>query len=104
MAADPRLVRAVDPRRVATPPQPPPPPPPSLLEQKQVSVLNGVHDREENGAARRDQGGFKLRFCTVCASNQNRYECFRGIQHIHRVRYMKSIIYTIQAVGGGPDF
>ena len=81
MAADPRLARSVDPRRVHTPTQPPPPPPPpTSSDQKQVGELNGV-DNKDN-LARPDEGGFKLRFCTVCASNQNRYECFQRTTEI----------------------
>lgn len=26
----------------------------------------------QNGGEHKDDGGFKLKFCTVCASNQNR--------------------------------
>jgi len=28
--------------------------------------------REQNGSETKDAGGYKLKFCTVCASNQNR--------------------------------
>lgn len=71
MAADPRL--RLDPRRTATPPQPPPPPPPAMLEQQ----ANAANAQAVNGDCallpRKDEGGYKLKFCTVCASNQNRY-------------------------------
>ncbi|KAI4131902.1 MAG: hypothetical protein LQ338_000984 [Usnochroma carphineum] len=72
MATDPRLSR--DPRRTQTPPRPPPPPPPleSLPQQK---PFGGTHDgaspSQQPNPARSDSG-FKLKFCTVCASNQNR--------------------------------
>ena len=71
MAVDPRLVRAVDPRRVSTPTQPPPPPPPKSSESTLMGGLDGADERNESGLARDDED-FKLRFCTVCASNQNR--------------------------------
>ena len=74
MATDPRLARAVDPRRTPTPLQPPPPPPPTLVEKGQLGGLDGTGDSEEMNSSFKDGGGFKLRFCTVCASNQNRYE------------------------------
>ena len=77
MSSDARLSR--DPRKAATSatlatPQPPPPPPPANVSQQSVAVstgakpVNGVekHDEEEN------VDKFALRFCTVCASNQNR--------------------------------
>lgn len=88
MATDPRLVRTIP--RVATPPQPPPPPPP--LSQ---------HDGTDDGVvdpARKEDGGFKLKFCTVCASNQNRYVgagvvvSFFGVKGFKRISY-KSFKY-----------
>ena len=73
MAADPRLARAMDPRRTATPPQPPPPPPPAQSEQKPVGSYDGANDVNLNSESRREREDFKLKFCTVCASNNNRY-------------------------------
>jgi RNA polymerase II subunit A C-terminal domain phosphatase SSU72 len=73
MAADPRLARAVDPRRTATPPQPPPPPPPTQLEQKPLGSYDGVDDGNPGNEPRKEEENFKLKFCTVCASNNNRY-------------------------------
>ncbi|KAL8766157.1 MAG: hypothetical protein Q9209_006997 [Squamulea sp. 1 TL-2023] len=72
MATDPRLVR--DPRRTATPQHPPPPPPPleSQSLQSPHSKLNGVDGTSNSANQSREDGGFKLKFCTVCASNQNR--------------------------------
>ncbi|KAL9021965.1 MAG: hypothetical protein Q9185_000836 [Variospora sp. 1 TL-2023] len=72
MATDPRLAR--DPRRINTPPQPPPPPPPleSIPQQKPLDGNNGVNGDSRNPTIPHDEGGFKLKFCTVCASNQNR--------------------------------
>ena len=59
-----------------SPATPPPPPPP----------LNGIADQPAPGGpettvdangheneAPADEGGFKLKFCTVCASNNNRF-------------------------------
>lgn len=68
MATDPRLAR-LDPRRTTTPIQPPPPPPPAQSDQKP----SGGYDEVEEGDEQNNEGGFKLKFCTVCASNQNRY-------------------------------
>ncbi|KAI4216559.1 MAG: hypothetical protein LQ351_001048 [Letrouitia transgressa] len=72
MATDPRLAR--DPRRIATPPQPPPPPP--LIETPPRHVPFGGGDGSQDGhipsSESGDERGFKLKFCTVCASNQNR--------------------------------
>ena len=70
MATDPRLARAT--ARIATPPQPPPPPPP----MSQMKVTGGYDGTDEVAASKlegKEEGGYKLKFCTVCASNQNRY-------------------------------
>lgn len=69
MATDPRLARTIS--RTATPPQPPPPPPPAS-QQKSASGYDGADDGAVDSVSKED-GGFKLKFCTVCASNQNRY-------------------------------
>ncbi|KAL8722680.1 MAG: hypothetical protein Q9181_007436 [Wetmoreana brouardii] len=73
MATDPRLAR--DPRRTNTPPHPPPPPPPleSIPQQKPLDPRNGTdRDSSQSSQPRNSDGDFKLKFCTVCASNQNR--------------------------------
>lgn len=70
MATDPRLARVVP--RSATPSQPPPPPPP-LSQQKSATGYDGADDGVVADPASKADGGFKLKFCTVCASNQNRY-------------------------------
>ncbi|KAL8753610.1 MAG: hypothetical protein Q9184_005368, partial [Pyrenodesmia sp. 2 TL-2023] len=73
MATDPRLAR--DPRRMNTPAQPPPPPPPfeAVPQQKPLGGYDGGPDGDLAQQQRPpDEGGFKLKFCTVCASNQNR--------------------------------
>ncbi|KAL8953959.1 MAG: hypothetical protein Q9222_000246 [Ikaeria aurantiellina] len=75
MTTDPRLSR--DPRRISTPPQPPPPPPPpSSLPQRQVpSTHDGAsdgHNSPRPDSSSPQNSGYKLKFCTVCASNQNR--------------------------------
>lgn len=69
MASDPRLARATP--RTATPPQPPPPPPP-ITQQKSATGYDGTDDGVVFEPASKEDGGFKLKFCTVCASNQNR--------------------------------
>ena len=53
---------AVDPRAV---PPPPPPPPTNGISSNNVTT-NG------NGVSVDESESYKLRFCTVCASNQNR--------------------------------
>ena len=68
MAADPRLARAAS--RTATPPQPPPPPPP--VERMHDSRPSPGPNTAEDDTRPNEDGGFKLKFCTVCASNQNR--------------------------------
>lgn len=88
MATDPRLVRAIP--RTTTPPQPPPPPPP-LSQQKAATGYDGADDGVVGDTVSREDGGFKLKFCTVCASNQNRYvlagvdESFFGVKGIKRI-------------------
>ena len=70
-----------DPRRAGStpttvPPPPPPPPPPSnLTPAPSPTTTDGVaaSGADSVGAAESPgNGGYKLRFCTVCASNQNR--------------------------------
>ena len=73
---DPRLARVpVDPR-TATPPQPPPPPPPPTeAPPNHQTGGESVGLDETNGqkpGTPAEEGGFKLKFCTVCASNNNR--------------------------------
>lgn len=63
MATDPRLVRHV-PR--ATTPQLP-----SQQSQQETAVQDG-HDENAQSESNIEDGGYKLKFCTVCASNQNR--------------------------------
>ena len=72
MATDPRLARATS--RIATAPQPPPPPPPPepIFHRKSISQVDGTDEASSQDTPRNDSGGFKLKFCTVCASNQNR--------------------------------
>ena len=71
MAADPRLVRAAS--RTATPPQPPPPPPVELMHDSRPPPGPNTAEAGVVGDTRpKEDGGFKLKFCTVCASNQNR--------------------------------
>ncbi|KAK5714605.1 RNA polymerase II subunit A C-terminal domain phosphatase [Elasticomyces elasticus] len=78
MSTDPR-------RRTAPAPPPPPPPPPPNEPDIPMAQLDGAMDdkmpapTQTNGAptqhpgdATSTEGGFKLKFCTVCASNNNR--------------------------------
>lgn len=41
-------------------------------EQADTSAQNGQHPGEQHKQPA-DEGSYKLRFCTVCASNNNRY-------------------------------
>ncbi|KAI9704940.1 MAG: RNA polymerase II subunit A C-terminal domain phosphatase [Candelina mexicana] len=72
MAADPRLHRLIP--STSTPPNPPPPPPPPsdpMPESKTVGGLDGADDETQRADVATERS-YKLRFCTVCASNQNR--------------------------------
>ncbi|KAK4894223.1 RNA polymerase II subunit A C-terminal domain phosphatase [Elasticomyces elasticus] len=75
---------STDPRRRTAPPPPPPPPPPSEPDTT-LTQLDGTNDKmpaptpTSNGVQHPGEanpsntdGGFKLKFCTVCASNNNR--------------------------------
>ncbi|KAI9814691.1 MAG: RNA polymerase II subunit A C-terminal domain phosphatase [Thelocarpon impressellum] len=69
MTADPRLAGLAS--RPAGVPEPPPPPPvgQAMVQSQAVPGIDGASD--ESGPSS-DENDFKLRFCTVCASNQNR--------------------------------
>ncbi|KAL9098483.1 MAG: hypothetical protein Q9163_005864 [Psora crenata] len=72
VAMDPRRAH-LDPRLTATPPQPPPPPPPASSQQPQPSTpTNGVVNGNSIEPTHGNESVYKLKFCTVCASNQNR--------------------------------
>lgn len=64
MATDPRLARHAP---QITTSQPPPQQP-----QQKTAVLDGADEKVQSESTNKDDGGFKLKFCTVCASNQNR--------------------------------
>ncbi|KAJ4364149.1 RNA polymerase II subunit A C-terminal domain phosphatase [Neocucurbitaria cava] len=67
MSADPRL-RGRQPQPVSAPPPPPPPP---MEPPAQATGMDGANDAHaERNMVPDDK--FKLKFCTVCASNQNR--------------------------------
>ncbi|KAJ9203704.1 hypothetical protein DTO166G4_6665 [Paecilomyces variotii] len=70
MASDPRLARNESATPTSVPP-PPPPPPPESASSNLPSTMDGQADV---GAAvtPSESGSYKLKFCTVCASNQNR--------------------------------
>nr|POE63032.1 rna polymerase ii subunit a c-terminal domain phosphatase ssu72 [Quercus suber] len=76
---------ASDPRR--RPPPPPPPPPAhevqsntadlgvdgtNELQSGQVQQQPHIQTNGQNRSAHNEEGSFKLKFCTVCASNNNR--------------------------------
>ncbi|KAL2013137.1 hypothetical protein VTN00DRAFT_662 [Thermoascus crustaceus] len=72
MATDPRLAKTES--STPEPPPPPPPPPESASPTPSETPTAGL-DGQDNGAASRpasDPTSYKLKFCTVCASNQNR--------------------------------
>jgi len=70
MASDPRLARARS-AQAATPPPPPPPPTERMPETTSLG-LDGTSDERPYSNGTTDEAGFKLKFCTVCASNNNR--------------------------------
>ena len=53
-------------------PQPPPPPPPPAPIIPPTGGLDNSNDTSYTNGVSEDVGGYKLKFCTVCASNQNR--------------------------------
>lgn len=61
---------SADPRRRPAPPPPPPPP----VEPEPNSTAMGLDGASDANLPQpvKDDDGFKLKFCTVCASNQNR--------------------------------
>jgi hypothetical protein len=69
MSADPRL-RARQQQEQPTPTAVPPPPPPTERDSMGMDGSSDAH-AEQNMVP---DDGFKLKFCTVCASNQNRYD------------------------------
>ncbi|KAG9820886.1 hypothetical protein KCU77_g16510, partial [Aureobasidium melanogenum] len=69
MSADPR--RRPAPAQSAPPPPPPPPPPAEAQPDSSVQSLDGASDQGTAQQAKAEES-FKLRFCTVCASNNNR--------------------------------
>ncbi|KAL4890874.1 Ssu72-like protein [Aspergillus ambiguus] len=66
MAHDPRLSSSAG---TATPPPPPPPPPEESSQQQQQQESSPPTDSIPHS---QPSDSYKLRFCTVCASNQNR--------------------------------
>lgn len=78
-----KTIMSTDPRRRAQPP--PPPPPPETEPDTTTMGLDGADERQQptasNGQTQKPgeqppsnaNESFKLKFCTVCASNNNRY-------------------------------
>ncbi|KAI7365113.1 RNA polymerase II subunit A C-terminal domain phosphatase [Hortaea werneckii] len=63
--ADPR-------RRAQAQAPPPPPPPPEAVPDAPTAGLDEASHSEQPASQNQNGGGFKLKFCTVCASNNNR--------------------------------
>lgn len=68
---------SADPRRRVVPPPPPPPPPSEPQPDSSMMGIDGTDERDAQQIATavepaKDEESFKLRFCTVCASNNNR--------------------------------
>lgn len=82
MSADPRLARARAPAAATTPP---PPPPPLETMPTLNPGLDGASDNDTvtNGAG---ESNFRLKFCTVCASNNNRYGSLFPLRITHTLR------------------
>ena len=76
MSADPRL-RARQQQQQGTPvPTPVPPPPPPPPTEPQPASMDGANDAPNPASTiptTVPDDRFKLKFCTVCASNQNRF-------------------------------
>jgi hypothetical protein len=72
MSADPRR-RPAPVSAAATPPPPPPPPPAEAQPDSVTQGLDGADDQNTSQKDIKTEDSFKLRFCTVCASNNNRY-------------------------------
>jgi len=72
MAADLRLADITS--STSEPPPPPPPPPPELSSMSILDLAVNTEERPEEGSVEMslDDSSYKLKFCTVCASNQNR--------------------------------
>ena len=74
MSADPRLrarqQQEQQQEQQPTPTAVPPPPPPTERDSMGMDGSSDAH-AEQNMVP---DDGFKLKFCTVCASNQNRYD------------------------------
>src|SRR4051812_35167633 len=82
MSGDPRLARLQG--RTTTPQPPPPPPPPPVTStppvqeqpnpQSTITSVDGSLDTPTSTAppVSTSENNFKLKFCTVCASNNNR--------------------------------
>ena len=68
---DPRRARLADPRRAAVS-SPTPPPPPTILQNADVAVPDGAPNGHSTPVPPTQASDYRLRFCTVCASNQNR--------------------------------
>lgn len=68
---------SLDPRRRPAQ-QPPPPPPPAAIPDSTAMKVEVVPERPATTTPSNESrdDGFKLKFCTVCASNNNRYVCF----------------------------
>src|SRR5450755_3274585 len=82
MAVDPRRARqaprTATPNPLQPPPPPPPPPPTTSTAPASVASLDGLADAAASTSvsaappATDASGSYRLRFCTVCASNNNR--------------------------------
>ncbi|KAF2205525.1 Ssu72-like protein [Delitschia confertaspora ATCC 74209] len=72
MSMDPRLARSKPEQQAQPVPVPPPPPPVEAHPDSTKMGLDGTNDTQRPAEAVVPDGEFKLKFCTVCASNQNR--------------------------------
>lgn len=74
MAADPRRVRESSQSTTLNPPPPPPPPPPPAEASNTPTPTPAEASRADNltPTPHPTSTSYKLKFCTVCAANQNR--------------------------------
>ncbi|KAK2756962.1 RNA polymerase II subunit A C-terminal domain phosphatase [Arachnomyces sp. PD_36] len=70
--ADPRIARMGSRTSTPNPPPPPPPPPAPASTSTPPVPVDGTTNNTPSSSTPTPSSSYKLKFCTVCASNQNR--------------------------------